>query len=293
MRLLITGANGQVGREIIHYASKMGFAIASFDHAQMDITDIKQLEHHFKNFRPDFTINTAAYTAVDKAENESALAFAINRDGVKHLAQICQKHTIPLLHLSTDYVFDGTKTIPYDEQDHAHPINIYGQSKWAGEEMLRAHWEQHIILRTSWVFGAHGHNFVKTMLRLGCEREELKVVADQIGCPTSASDIAKTLLTITKKILTGQTAWGTYHYCGDIPVSWYEFANIIFQLAKPNFPLRINHVLPITTADYPTPAQRPKNSVLNTAKLKNIFEISACDWQAGLRDVLKKLEQSL
>jgi dTDP-4-dehydrorhamnose reductase len=239
--------------------------------------------------KPSIVINTAAYTAVDKAESEPAIAFAANRDGVKNLAQACQQHHIPLLHLSTDYVFDGSKTTPYTEEDLANPINVYGQSKWEGEQLLRAHCEQHIILRVSWVFGAHGNNFVKTMLRLGSEREELKIVADQIGCPTPAAAIAKTLLEIAKQIIAGKTAWGTYHYCGDKPTNWHELAKTIFELAKNKIPLRIQQVIPITTAEYPTPAKRPQNSVLNTTKCREAFKILACDWQTNLNTMLKTI----
>lgn len=288
MRLLITGANGQIGQEFYRHTCKT-FNILGYRREQLDITHAVQVEDCLAAVKPSIVINTAAYTAVDKAESEPFKAFAANREGVKNLAQICQHHRIPLLHLSTDYVFDGNKTTPYDETDTTNPINVYGQSKWEGEQMVRQHCEQYIILRVSWVFGTHGNNFVKTMLRLGSEREELKIVVDQFGCPTPASAIAKTLLTIAEQITAGNKAWGTYHFCGTQATNWYEFAKTVFQLAKTKLPLRIQQVVPITTAEYPTPARRPQNSVLNTTKCKQVFQIVACDWQTALCNMLNAI----
>lgn len=289
MHLLVTGAKGQIGREICQYAEDFGFIANGFSHTELDITNPQQIEQCIAETKPALIINAAAYTAVDKAENEPHAALTINCDGVKNLAQLCRRNSTPLLHISTDYVFDGNQPTPYLEDDDANPINAYGQSKWKGEQVLREHWEQHVILRTSWLFGLHGNNFVKTILRLASEPEEIKIVTDQTGCPTPAVDAAKTLLTIAKQIMEGKKTWGTYHYCGDSAVTWYTFANTILQLAKTKFSLQNNHITPITTEKYSALAKRPKNSILKVAKLVDAFGITSCDWHRGLHDVLEKL----
>src|SRR3990167_1815235 len=250
MKILVTGAHGQIGREICELAQHH-HEVFAYPKSQLDINHPRQIEQSLSTCLPDVVINTAAYTAVDKAEQEYELAFAINREGVKNLALACKQYQIPLLHISTDYIFNGAKSFPYLEDDLASPLNIYGQSKWQGEEALRECYQQHIILRTSWVFGQFSHNFVKTILRLASEKKELRIVSDQIGCPTAAAAIAQTLLDIAQQIQYGKKFWGTYHYCSHPPVSWYEFAQEILNQGQIYLPLVTETVSPIKTEHYP------------------------------------------
>ena len=224
--ILITGAGGQVGNELAD--SPSNHRLTALTRRQLDITDRARIEAVFAELQPDLVINAAAYTQVDRAEQESELAYAINRDGVANLAAACASAGIPLLHLSTDYVFDGSLRRAYRETDAISPLGVYGESKAAGEIALRERLETHIVLRTSWVFSATGTNFVRTMLRLGRERERLGIVDDQRGCPTSAHSIAAALLCIADACLERDTIqWGTYHYCGRPATTWYGFAGNI------------------------------------------------------------------
>src|SRR5690606_5822749 len=269
MKILVTGAAGQVGKEIIEIAAQTGIDVAGFDSAALDITSIAQVNAAIERERPDCVINAAAYTAVDRAESEAERAYAVNRDGVAHLAAACKKADIPLLHISTDYVFDGTKTSAYTEDDIPNPTSVYGASKLAGEQALIARWHKHIILRVSWVFGQHGNNFVKTMLRLGRERDELRVVHDQFGAPTSARASARLLVAMaTSPHLGGtQLGWGARHMESNPGVTWCEFAKAIFEQA---FELGLINRKPtvhaITSAEFPTPVKRPANSKLATSR---------------------------
>lgn len=289
MQLLITGGNGQVGWELAQCAAPPEYTIHALTRAQLDITNPQQVDVAIAEYKPDVVINTAAYTAVDKAEQEIEQAFAINRDGAKVLAEACTKAQLPLIHLSTDYVFDGKQQQPYREQDAVAPINQYGASKWAGEEAVRAACEQHIILRVSGVFSSHGNNFVKTILRLAQERETLRIVADQTICPTPAADIAQVILMISKQIINNKKIWGTYHYCSAEPTSWHYFAENIVSLAKQYKPLKVQEIQAITTEEFPTPAQRPRYSVLDCSKLQKNFNIPQRPWHAGLAEVIKIL----
>ena len=194
MKVLITGAQGQVGKELTQIANEKGFKVISAGRGDLDITQAINVESYITQCQPDIVINAAAFTAVDNAESEQDLAFAINRDGAKNIAGVCKKHNIPLLHISTDYVFDGTKSKPYSENDSVSPLGVYGESKWQGEEAIRKNLSDYLILRVAWVFGAQGNNFVKTMLRLGEDSDELNVVADQFGGSSPAKDIAQTLI---------------------------------------------------------------------------------------------------
>lgn len=282
MKLVITGANGQVGWELSQRAS--GHDVAALDLAALDITNANAVERMLDHHQAEAVINAAAYTAVDKAEQESALAYAVNRDGPANLATCCARLGIPLLHISTDYVFDGHKESPYREDDPVAPLGVYGLSKWEGEERVRDMLEHHIILRVSWVFGLHGHNFVKTILRLAQEREELRIVADQRGCPTFAGDIADVLLTMLERF--GEKPWGTFHYCGTPATTWHGFAEAIVEGARQRGPLRVERVLPIASEDYPTPVKRPPSSVLDCGRLRRSFGIAPKSWQTGLDDLL-------
>ena len=211
MKILVTGANGQVGHALVEAG---GEQVVGLGRAALDITDRAAVQRAVAQHAPDVVVNAAAYTAVDRAESEPERAHWVNRDGPAHLAETCADAGIPLVHLSTDYVFDGTKGAPYTEADATNPLGVYAQSKVAGEEAVRERLDRHVILRTSWVFGAHGANFVRTILRLMGERETLRVVADQHGNPTAATDIARAALDIAEQIERGHTSWGTYHFAG-------------------------------------------------------------------------------
>jgi dTDP-4-dehydrorhamnose reductase len=288
MRLLITGCYGQVGTELIRLSSASGWEVKGVGRDTLDIVDGDAVSSLIRIFRPEAVINAAAYTAVDKAESEKETAFAANRDGPKNLADMCEKSGIPLIHISSDYVFDGTKLGgAYAEDDPIGPLGIYGESKAAGEEAVRYTCSRHIILRTSWVFSSHGNNFVKTMLRLGAERTEIGVVADQYGCPTSARELARVIYSI----LDHDADWGTYHCAQPDSTTWYGFAQAIFDEAgKQNMKLAVNKVKPITTKDYPTPAPRPANSVLCCDRLQEAFAINIRPWSKSLVEVIRELK---
>ena len=215
MRILLTGAAGQVGREVLAQAKIAGYELFGFSKAELDLTQPDEVKAAVKELKPQVLINTAAYTAVDKAEQETEKAFALNRDAVEQLALICKDANLPLIHISTDYVFDGSKLSPYVEEDACSPLNVYGNSKAQGEALLESIWEKQVTLRTSWVFGRYGHNFVKTILKLAHKQKALRIVADQVGCPTAAQDLATVLLQVASQITQGQTNWGVFHYCGD------------------------------------------------------------------------------
>jgi dTDP-4-dehydrorhamnose reductase len=291
MTLLLTGADGQVGREIQRRALQDDQPIVALNRRGLDITDADAVMQVVRETQPAMIVNTAAYTAVDKAEDEPALAFRVNRDGAGNLAQAAGEAGIPLVHLSTDYVFDGTSPRPYLETDLVAPIGVYGHGKWEGEEAVRKRLHHHLIIRVSWVFGVHGNNFVKTMLQLAKERDTLRVVADQRGGPTYAGHIAALILHLYERALKqGATSWGTYHFCGSPVTSWHAFAEAIVRTGRQKGILdRSVTVHPITTADYPTRARRPANSALDCRKIDAYFGIHPKAWQTGLDDMLARL----
>ena len=290
MRILLTGANGQVGWELANRGGHRGFEILALNRSGLDITDPVSVSKEVNRSGASLVINAAGYTAVDQAESEPKLAFAINRDGPAYLASACGKAGIPLVHISTDYVFDGQKKGTYLATDPVSPLGVYGKSKAAGEVEVREHLREHLILRTGWVYGIHGHNFVKTMLRLGREREEVQVVDDQYGCPTYAADLAEAILRIAVQFLDdGQVHWGTYHYCGKGVTTWYGFAEEIFRLASEYDSLKVKRVEPISTSEYPTPAQRPVNSILDCSLLEKTFGIYPQPWAESLARMLEVL----
>lgn len=286
-RILITGGSGQVGHCL--KAQLQGCAELSVpDSSALNIADRRSVRQAVETFRPDYIINAAAYTAVDKAENDAGRAFAVNRDGARHLAEAAEAAGAAMLHISTDYVFDGAGGAPYDEAAPTAPQNIYGASKLAGEQAVLAACRRAVVMRTSWVFGAHGQNFVKTMLRLGRERDSLGIVADQYGAPTAATDIAAALITVVRRHTPEQLAEraGIYHYCGSPYASWFEFAETIFaEAAAQGVLAKIPAVKPIATADYPTPAKRPADSRLDCGKIRAVFGIGPCDWHSALSDL--------
>ena len=289
MTILVTGAGGQLGSELMRRASRFDVKATGVSSADLDITDARAVQRSVARSGAAVVVNAAAYTAVDKAESEQALAFAVNRDGTAHLAAACAEAKIPFIHVSTDYVFDGTKEAPYTEDDPVHPMSVYGASKEAGERALREIWPLHVILRTAWVYSPFGHNFVKTMLRLAGERDSLTVVADQQGSPTAAGDLADAILRIVQYIgVRGDIPWGTYHYCGSGRTTWHGFAEAIMHLAAPALGRSVE-VIPITTAEYPTPARRPANSVLDCSRISELFDIQPRPWRESLKEVVSEL----
>lgn len=301
LRILLFGCKGQVGQEIVDLSNKLNYIVHGFDVDTLDITDLNQLTQCFDKLATDnvdVVINASAYTAVDKAEDDKDLAFAVNDFAVKNIAVLCKKFDLPLLHMSTDYVFSGDANRPYIETDEPKPLGVYGESKYLGELSLQECWHKHVILRTSWVFGKYGNNFVKTILRLAKERDEVNVVSDQFGCPTSASSLAKTLLCIAEKIVNKQSIkWGVYHYCNSPATNWYEFAQNIVAIAKklPQYidnnasQFKLQNLNKITTAEYPTKAKRPQYSVLTCDKIVRDYAIQIPDWHDELQEVLEKI----
>lgn len=291
MKILVAGENGQVATELRLQGEDSVHEVITQGRDTLDIRDAILVKQRINKIKPDIVINAAAYTAVDKAEEEIDQAYAINRDGARHLAESCNALGIPLLHISTDYVFDGSSTSPYNEGDMVSPLGVYGQSKWAGEEVVRATINEHIILRTSWVFSSHGQNFVKTILRVAAERDELKVVDDQLGGPTSANGIAGALLAVCDRLAQQrQLQWGTYHYSGMPFTSWHGFAEKIVELGRKRGLIDHQVVIhPIPTIEYPTPAKRPANSRLMSDRLTAELGITADDWHCQLENVIAAL----
>ena len=289
-KILVTGANGQLGSEI--KALKEQYASFEFiftDVEDLDITDPDALAVYLDERKPAYIINCAAYTAVDKAETDLELARKINRVAPKLLAEACNARGLKLIHVSTDYVFNGMAHMPYTEEAPTSPDSAYGLTKLEGEQEIEAVCEESVIIRTSWLYSAYGNNFVKTMLRLGKERDELGVIFDQIGTPTYACDLADVILTIVSKIEAGESkdTWGIYHYSNEGVCSWYDFAYEIFRQEG-----IVCRVKPIGTVDYPTPAKRPHYSVMNKKKIKSTFDINIHHWTESLKDCLKKLKQN-
>lgn len=290
MKILIVGAGGQIGRELVDLATERGIEFQAVDIQELDITNRVQVEFFFDhNNEFSVVINVAAYTAVDKAEEEVELAYAVNALGVENLALVCKRWNIPLLHISTDYVFSGDSLKPHSEVSATSPLNIYGKSKLAGDEILQATWHKHIILRVSWVFGKYGNNFVKTILRLASEREVLSIVGDHFGCPTAAKDIARVLMEIAAKIEAGSKYWGIYNYCNSPVTNWYEFATKIIDFGKSKFSFTLQNLNKITSAEYPTKARRPFNSELLVDKIFKDFEVVRYSWMDYLLDVIREI----
>jgi dTDP-4-dehydrorhamnose reductase len=286
--VLVFGAGGQVGRELMQRPAPRGFAILGLTHGQADIADRKSVEEAVRQHRPDIIVNAAAYTAVDKAESEPDRAFAVNEAGPRNVAAAAQGTGAALVHLSTDYVFDGHKTEAYVEDDPVAPSSTYGQSKAAGEREVRKTISRHLILRTAWVYAVHGSNFLKTMVRLASERKVVQVVADQHGTPTSAADLADAILAILPRLMEKDAAYGTFHLTNAGRTTWNGFAQEIFVgLTRHGSPRP--RLEAITTADYPTPARRPAMSVLDCQKIFGAYGIRLRTWQEGVGATLDAL----
>ena len=292
MRVAVVGNRGMLARDLTLLLDKAGISHWGADLPELDITEPDTVRRQVKESEATAVINCAAYTAVDKAESQPEIAFAVNRDGIRNLALVCRDLNIPLIHVSTDYVFDGKLRRPYREDDLPRPLGVYGESKWAGEKELRSIHGKHIIVRTAWLFGAMGNSFVKTILRLARERDELRVVDDQFGCPTWSGDLAEVLIRIVRAAeISGNTheLWGTYHYCGLGETTWCGFAREILEQARGLTELRAGTVAPITTAEFPTPAGRPPWSVLDCEKIGRRLGILQTSWREGLSVVMKAL----
>ncbi len=280
MVVLITGGYGQVGQALHSIAPSfpaIDFRFASSEEA--DITNPESLREVFLKVKPDFCVNAAAYTAVDKAESESEKAYLINASGAENLARACAEFNCVLIHISTDFVFDGHQNHPYNESDQTNPQSVYGSSKLEGEKRVALATSRYFIIRTSWVYSDFGANFLKTMLRVASERPVISVVNDQIGSPTHAVDLARTIAVIIGKTTENEHAnrFGTYHFSNEGETSWFGFAKKIFDIYSVQVDLR-----PISTAEYPTPAQRPQYSVMNKSKIKSTFGIEIPEWQISL-----------
>ena len=293
MKILITGSEGQVGRCLVKQLHSMtDVKYLALNKHDLDITDSKEVDKTLNKFKPDVIINAAAYTAVDQAEENIELAFSINSDGPKNLAIAANHVGALMLHISTDYVFSGSKEGIYCELDSPSPQNVYGKSKFSGEREVAKHCPRHIILRTSWVFSEYGNNFVKSILRLSKEKNELSIVCDQFGGPTCAGDISNALLVIAKSLLVksnlekNKIEFGVYHYSGFPHVSWYEFASYIIEIGiEKQLINKSIHLNSISSLEFPTKASRPKNSKLDCKKIESVFPIKMCNWKSRLKNI--------
>ena len=276
MKVIVTGANGQLGYDVVKELQKQNIECFGATRKEFDIVDFEATEKFITDYRPDVVIHCAAYTAVDKAEDEQELCYLVNTSATENIAQICKKIDAKMLYISTDYIFDGTKYGFYEVDDKPNPINMYGKTKLLGEQAVQKLLDKYFIVRISWVFGEHGNNFVKTMLRLGNEHQELNVVADQYGSPTYTVDLAPLLIEMMKT-----NKYGIYHATNEGVCNWAEFAEEIFRVARMN--VKVNH---ITTVEYPTKAKRPLNSRLSKKKLKSNFR-QLTDWENALKEYIK------
>ena len=290
MRILFTGANGQLGHEIKRAAQKKALLAVGLTRHELDITQPESIRAAISKINPAVIINCAAYTAVDQAESEPEPAFAVNQHGPAQLAKACSDHDIAFIHISTDYVFDGRKDSAYVENDPICPMGIYGQSKAAGETQIAQLIKKYIIIRTSWLYGCKGNNFVKTMLRLGRIKDRIGVVDDQFGTPTHACDLAEAILTVASNILKDDfSQWGIYHFANQGIVSWYEFAKNIFEIVSEKMELKLTKLDPLTTDQYPTTAVRPEYSVLSVKKISQQFGIDPPFYLESLKEMLARL----
>lgn len=276
MKVLVTGANGQLGYDVVKQLQKQNIECFGAARNDFDITDFTATEKFIVNYMPDVVIHCAAYTAVDKVEDEQGLCYLVNASATENIAQICKKIDAKMVYISTDYIFDGIKDGFYEVDDKPNPVNVYGKTKLLGEQAIQKILNKYFIVRISWIFGEHGNNFVKTMLRLGKEHKELNVVADQYGSPTYTADLAPLLIEMIKT-----DKYGIYHVTNEGVCSWAEFAEEIFKVARMN--VKVNH---IATDEYPTKAKRPLNSRLSKEKLKENFR-ELRDWKNALKEYIK------
>lgn len=282
--IVVFGASGQLGQCLKNVALKEGIANVYFlSSGEVNILNTDNLQKAFEAYKPEYVINCAAYTAVDKAEDDQEMAFKINKIGVENLSKACLASNSTFIHISTDFVFKGDKAKPLTEEDETKPISVYGQTKLDGEKVIESILKKFFIVRTGWLYSEYGNNFAKTMLRLGAEKEELKIIADQVGTPTYAIDLASTILQIIKS---GNTSYGIYHYSNEGVTSWYDFAKSIFNLSGSEV-----KVIPVKTEEYFTKATRPAYSVLDKSKIKKEFNLEIPYWRDSLITCINKLKQ--
>jgi dTDP-4-dehydrorhamnose reductase len=290
VKILVIGSNGQMARALLDRGKCSGLEIVSLGRPQLDLLDADSIDRGILQHQPEILINAAAYTQVDQAERDEATAYAVNAEGAARVARACRARDIPLIHLSTDYVFDGSNARPYREIDAAGPVNVYGRSKLKGEQAVARICVRHLIVRTSWIFSTWGSNFVLTMLRLATKQATINVVNDQHGCPTYAPHLADALVTLARRAASdlGNMRWGLYHAAGQGETTWCDFAREIFANGK-ELGLPVASVMPIPTADYPTLAKRPLNSRLDCGELHAVHAIALPYWQAGVRDCVAQV----
>lgn len=291
---MITGAQGQLGRCLYRCIADAGEFEATFlSRDELDIASADRVHDAVNEYKPDLLVNAAAYTAVDRAEDEAEKAFAVNAQGTQHLAQACAQIAIPMIHVSTDYVFDGSATEPYLPDSSTSPIGVYGESKREGEKLAQAELDQLVVLRTAWVYSEYGSNFVKTMLRLAADRDQLAVVNDQIGCPTYAGNIAFAILQICRTIREGKKPWGVYHYVDEPVMSWHQFAELVFSVAKEGYLIEKSPVVkPIPSSEYPTKAKRPAYSVLDSQSFQQKFGVVPANVRESLAVVTERIAET-
>ena len=290
MRILVLGSKGQLGKCLNDQLALSEHDVFHTSRLQIDIEDFEETKNKFLDIAPDVVINATAYTDVDKAEKKHEAAELINHRAVANIASICNQLDCWLIHISTDYVFDGDSETPYKEENPTNPQSVYGETKLKGEAAIESSGCKYLIIRTAWLYSEYGSNFLKTMLRFGADRDELSVVGDQIGCPTYAQDIAKSIGSILSCLDLKSSSSDIYHYCGDEPCSWYEFACAIFLEAEVQGLKTPSYVKSIMTADYPTPAMRPAYSVLDCSKIESCFEVTRSNWRDGIKIVIDKLQ---
>ena len=290
MKILVLGSKGQLGQCLNDQLAITEHEVVYTSRGQIDIADFEVTKTQILKISPDIVINATAYTAVDKAEEEYEAADHINHSAVANIASICNQLDCWLIHISTDYVFDGSSEVPYKEDNPTNPQSVYGNSKLKGEAAIKASDCKYLIIRTAWVYSEYGNNFLKTMLRLGADRDELSVVGDQIGCPTYAQDIAKSIVSILLFLDAKGSLSGIYHYCGDEPCSWYDFAHNIFLEAEVQEFKTPSYIKSITTADYLTPAIRPAYSVFDCNKIESCFNVTQSNWRDGIKIVIDRLK---
>ena len=290
MKILVLGSKGQLGQCLNDQLAITEHDVVYTSRGQIDIAEFEVTKAQILEISPDIVINATAYTAVDKAEEERQAADRINHLAVANISSICNQLDCWLIHVSTDYVFDGNSEVPYKEDNPTNPQGVYGESKLKGEAAIEASGCKYLIIHTAWVYSEYGNNFLKTMLRLGAGRDELSIVGDQIGCPTYAQDIAKSIVCILSFLDLKDSSSGIYHYCGDEPCSWYDFARAIFLEAEVQGLKTPSYVKSITTADYPTPAIRPAYSVLDCSKIESCFEVTRSNWRDGIKIVIDRLQ---
>jgi dTDP-4-dehydrorhamnose reductase len=292
MKILVLGCKGQLGRCLNDQLTNTDHEVIYTSRVQIDIADFEVTKNKILKTSPDLIINAIAYTAVDKAEEDHETANLINHLAVKNIADICNQLKCWFIHVSTDYVFDGNSNVPYKEDDETNPQGAYGETKLQGELAIQASGCKHIIIRTAWVFSEYGNNFLKTMLRLGAERDQLSIVDDQVGCPTYAQNIAKAIVAIMRRLKSEENIIGTYHYVGEVGCSWADFAEDIFQEAiKQGIIKNKPKIIKISTSEFPTLAKRPMQSKLDFSKFKSTFEINQSNYADSIYSALKVYEK--